>query len=329
MNMQGKGPVTVSYGNRIRISNGTITGADDGINLKATVRETSDIVIENIIGINCANVFSIGTEVKFPVKNVTVNNIVGTNCVTLVWIKPGNVNYNSTNSLVENIVITGGSIQDTGGARYQRAIYITGAYTNRMKNITIANITANVRCFTTGTTRAFVHVFPDNGSSIESLNIYNSNFRDANDGLVAGTANQVMWGILLEPSAGGSISNAIFSGIEIYGTGGNGYLETPGSITNVILRDMVFRKNNNGTGSFAVEALAANIEMDDIRVLDSPFANPISTAAHTGTNFYMLHAGSNARMWSGFDATRTLTPQVIGTDPILTFSNAFFYTPTT
>lgn len=278
IDMFSRSCITVFHGTRMRFSDLHIRGADDGIVLKATIADTTNVVIENIVSHRNANIVSFGTEIAFAVRSVTITNCTGFEVTTALWFKCSRAAY--PNGIVEDVVATNIVIRDPLGLRFQQAVLFTGMAGSITRRITIDGLDAQGRCFSLLVGRAFLHIRPD-ACTFQDFTIKNCTFRDTEGG-AAGTANPVFFGIYFEPMNGGVVTNVLFDNILIDGTNGAAFIDDPGAITGVRLHNFRARNNNVGNGDCIISVFNSGHEIDENCYLETNaanVANPIKAGA--------------------------------------------------
>lgn len=133
-------------------------GGDDAFAIKGAGTETSDITIRNgsVTGFSAA--ISIGSEVgsnpdhpgSGGVRRVTMDNVVADRCQMVCFIKPGALDYDWRNGLVEDIALSNVSLSDPAGFMFARGIVLSADRGATIRNVTARNVRIDARSRTQG-----------------------------------------------------------------------------------------------------------------------------------------------------------------------------------
>ena len=107
-------------------------GGDDAFAIKAVDSVTENITISNGVIRGFGAMVSFGSEIGTSksdrsagaVRNVTVENVTGDRCTRIVFFKPGALDYDYRNGLVEHVILKDLTLNDPAGDYFRTGIYM-------------------------------------------------------------------------------------------------------------------------------------------------------------------------------------------------------------
>ena len=131
---------------------------DDAFALKGINDVTENIVIRNGIVRGAAAIVSIGSEIgtskagggRGAVRNVTVENVTGDRCARLAFFKPGALDYDYHDGVVEQIRLRNLSLSDPEGQYFRCGIDMIAARGAIIRDVQTSGISINARAMNRG-----------------------------------------------------------------------------------------------------------------------------------------------------------------------------------
>jgi hypothetical protein len=134
------------------------SGGDDGFAIKAAVGVTENITIGNGTLRGYGAMVSFGSEIGTSkpggqpgaVRNVTVENVTGDRCTRIAFFKPGALDYDYRNGIIEHIVLSNVSLNDPAGVYFRTGIYMIAARGAVIRDVQASGIKINARAMDSG-----------------------------------------------------------------------------------------------------------------------------------------------------------------------------------
>ena len=128
-------------------------GGDDAFAIKAANALTENITIRNGTIRGFGSMVSFGSEIGTSrdgigpgaVRNVTIENVKGDRCTRLVFFKPGGLDYDYNNGLVDQVVLRNLSLTDPTGQYFRTGIYMIAGRGAVIRNVRASAIQISAR----------------------------------------------------------------------------------------------------------------------------------------------------------------------------------------
>ena len=136
-------------------------GGDDAFAIKAAGAATSNIVIRNGIVRGYSAIVSFGSEIGYSpekggrpgsVRDVIVENVAADRCSRLAFFKPGALDSDWRNGLVERVQLRNLSLEDRGGSRFRSGIQMFAARGAIIRDVQASGIRITARAADQGVT---------------------------------------------------------------------------------------------------------------------------------------------------------------------------------
>ncbi len=143
-------------------------GADDAFAIKAPDGVTENITIRNGIIRGFGAMVSFGSEIGTSkangragiVRNVTVENVRGDRCTRIAFFKPGALDYDYRNGLVEAITLKDVTLSDPAGEYFRTGIYMLAGRGATIRGVEASGIEISARAVDRGVaTTSAVHMY--------------------------------------------------------------------------------------------------------------------------------------------------------------------------
>lgn len=220
--------ISIYGGEHIRISNGTIQGGmepivDDGIAISPYYGPISDVVISNVSAIQAADLVGLGSNLFFPVTNVSITNSTCRSTIACLFFRLGEESRPpapyTQYSYVDGVTVDGIRDTDPNGERYQASVLLEARGGAAGRNISISNVVASSRPASPFGFR--VQAFLDGGSQLHNVAFVNCSFDDSFNGAEhspAAPGYPADEGIFLQTDATSRIDGLIVRNVHLAGT---------------------------------------------------------------------------------------------------------------
>jgi len=158
-------------------------GGDDAFALKAIDATSENIIIRNGSVRGYAAMVSLGSEIgtskrgagRGVLRNVTVENVTGDRCTSVAFIKPGALDYDYRDGLVEHVILRNLTLSDPSGAYFRSGIFMIAGRGAVIRDVDASGIRIVARAMDHGIapTAAVLMAVLDKGApaAIEDVNL--------------------------------------------------------------------------------------------------------------------------------------------------------------